>query len=114
MDIRYPPDHQQHHKEVQLTVVQYFALGGGIEPKESDFEVWLIGLPYLQRVIYSVAGFEAAKHNACFRRYCLELEGFSFYEYMSTHLSPCARAYWQAQPDIWGAALNRTNEQPST
>ena len=106
MDILYPPDYQQHRNEVQLAMCQYFALGGSIELEESDFAVWAEGLPNLQRVICTVAGFEAATQNVSFRRFCLELLGFSFYEYMTAHLYPTALDYWRTQPNIWGAVLN--------
>jgi hypothetical protein len=112
MDDFYIPPHQQQRNEVQLAVCQYFAQGGGVEPEESEFEVWAEGLPSLQRVICTVAGFEAAKGNISFRRYCLELRGFSLYEYMTAHLSPTALDYWRTQPDIWGAALNPNYKNP--
>ena len=93
-----------------MAVCRYFELGGGIEPKEEEYEVWLEGLPYLQKVICTVAGFEAARQNISFRRYLLELRGHSLYEYMKQHLTPAGLVYWRNQTDVWGAALNPNYE----
>ena len=110
MDSIYLPPHQEQRNEVQLAVYHYFTQGADIEPLETEYEVWLVGLPSLQKVVCTVAGFEASKQNISFRRYLLELRGFSLYEYMKTHLSPSALVYWRNQSDVWGAALNPNYE----
>lgn len=56
------------------------------------------------------AGFQAANQNISFRRYLLELHGFSLYDYMGTHLSLAAMRHWQQGCPIQEAALNPNRE----
>jgi hypothetical protein len=104
---------QAERNEIQVAVCQYFAQGSNIEPDESSFSTWLVGLPAKQRIISMVAGFEAANQNLSFRRYVLELHGFCLYEYMTAHLSPTALHFWLHRQEvlgIWGASLNPNEE----
>lgn len=104
---------QAERNEIQVAVCQYFSQGITIEPTESAFSSWLVGLPLKQKVISMVAGYEVAKQNLSFRRYVLELHGFCLYEYMTTHLTPTALHFWLHRQEIlgiWGASLNPNEE----
>ncbi|MDJ0367936.1 hypothetical protein QMK33_22570 [Hymenobacter sp. H14-R3] len=80
--------------EVQQAVYQYFQLGAELVPTEADFSDWLAGLPPSLTGLYRAAGFTAARHNPSFKRFLLEVRGFSLHEHLTQQLSPAAFAWW--------------------
>lgn len=106
------PAYQPERNEIQLATCAYFEQGRRLVATSADFDAWVAGLLGVQQVVCQAAGFEAAKQNISFRRFLLESNGFSLYEYMEQHLSALAFEYWRRHYSggVWGAALNPNYE----
>ncbi|HEX8660216.1 MAG TPA: hypothetical protein VF690_21910 [Hymenobacter sp.] len=90
----YVPSDQLLRLEIRSAVHQYFAQGTALTPTEAEYEAWLLGLPGPLYAISRGAGFQCALLNRSFRRFVLEVRGFSLYEYLVEQLSPEALALW--------------------
>ena len=98
--------------EIQVATIHYYAQDEGLPTTPAHFTMWLDGLPPQRRAVCAANGWPAARHHASFRRYVLELHGFSLYTHFQGHLSPGAFAYWQQGGGDWQSALDPNQETP--
>ena len=99
--------------EVQRAVCRYFAQSVNLEPTEADYHNWLPGLPDPLYAICRAAGFPVAKRNLSFRRFVLEVRGFSLYEFLSEEISPEALSLWLTLKE-YGSGLNPNDWHPDS
>jgi|GEM_PF-1728192 len=98
--------------EIQVATIHYYAQDEGLPTTPAHFAAWLEDLPPRRRAACAANGWPAARHHASFRRYVLELHGFSLYTHFQGHLSPGAFAYWQQGGGDWQSALDPNQETP--
>lgn len=98
--------------EIQAATIRYYAQDEGLLATPEHFAAWLEGLPPRRRAVCAYSGWPAARDHASFRRYVLELHGFSLYAHFQAHLSPGAFAYWRQGGGDWQSALDPNQEAP--
>jgi|GEM_PF-2939965 len=80
--------------EAQQEIRHYFARYHDGLPTEADFAQWLRGLPNPIRAIYIHNGLAIARRELSFRRYVLEVRGYSLCEHLRATLSAAAFDLW--------------------